>query len=107
MRRICQLVGVKPEAIAEYERIHAAVWPEVLATIHACNIRNYTIFRHGDTLMAYFEYIGSDYRADAAKIAADPKMQEWWRITDAMQVPLTGHEEGAWWLEIPEVFHVD
>ena len=107
MQRMGQIIGIHPSRIAEYKRLHADVWPTVLGRITACNIRNYSIFRHGDTLMAYFEYIGSDYRADAAKIAADPKMQEWWRITDAMQVPLTGHEEGAWWLEIPEVFHVD
>ena len=107
MRRYAQLVGIKPEVIEEYIRIHAAVWPEVLATIHACNIRNYSIFRHENTLFAYFEYIGDDYAADMAKMAADPKTQEWWTITDPMQEPLPDHPEGAWWTPIPEVFHVD
>ena len=31
MQRICELIHVRPEAIAEYERIHAEVWPTVLA----------------------------------------------------------------------------
>ena len=44
MRRFGQIIGIKPEHIEEYERLHAAVWPEVLATIHACNIRNYSTF---------------------------------------------------------------
>lgn len=107
MRRYAQLVGIKPAAIDEYIRIHAAVWPEVLATIHACNIRNYSIYLHEQTLFAYFEYTGDDYDADMAKMAADPKTQEWWAITMPMQSPLPGRASGAWWQEIPEVFHVD
>src|SRR6266513_1566379 len=68
MQRIAQLIGVKPEQIEAYERIHAAVWPEVLATIHACNIRNYSIFRHEHLLFAYFEYVGEDFASDMAKM---------------------------------------
>ena len=52
------------------------VWPEVLAMIQACNIRNYSIFRHGTQLFAYFEYLGEDFAADMAKMAADPKTRE-------------------------------
>lgn len=107
MKRFGQVVGIKPEAIEEYERIHAAVWPEVLHTIAACHIHNYSIFRFGTTLFAYFEYSGTDYAADAARMAADPKTQEWWKITDPMQVPLEGRREGDWWLQADEVFHTD
>jgi L-rhamnose mutarotase len=107
MQRFGQIVGLKPDQIGEYERIHAAVWPEVLATIYACNIRNYSIFRQDTTLFAYFEYIGDDYAADMAKMAADPKTQEWWAITDPMQEPLEGRAPGQWWRVLPEVFHVD
>lgn len=107
MRRIAQLIGVKSDCIDEYERIHAEVWPEVLATIHACNIRNYSIFRHDNLLFAYFEYVGDDYAADMARMAADPKTQEWWTHTDPMQEPLAGRPEGVWWKPIKEVFHTD
>jgi L-rhamnose mutarotase len=107
MRRVGQIIRIKPEHIEEYERIHAAVWPEVLATIHACNIRNYSIFRHETTLFAYFEYIGDDYEADMAKMANDPKTQEWWSHTDPMQEPLPGRQQGEWWLRLKEVFHTD
>src|SRR6476469_3266368 len=70
MQRYASLIGVKPEGIAEYERLHANTWPAVLDTIHAANIRNYSIFRYGNKLFAYFEYIGDDYAADMALIAA-------------------------------------
>lgn len=107
MQRCARLVGVKPEAIEEYERIHRAVWPEVLATIHACNIRNYSIFRLGSQLFAYYEYIGDDHEADMRRMAADPRTQEWWAITDPMQEPIAGRQPGEWWAELKEVFHTD
>jgi L-rhamnose mutarotase len=107
MRRFGQIIGVRPEGIEEYERLHAATWPEVLATIHACNIRNYSIFRHEHTLFAYFEYVGEDFEADMQKMAADPKTQEWWRHTVPLQQPLPGRPPGAWWTTIKEVFHTD
>ena len=107
MRRFGQVIGVKPEAIEEYERLHAQVWPEVLATIHARNIRNYTIFRHELMLFAYFEYVGSDFAADMARMAADPMMQAWWKLTDPLQEPLPERADGEWWATMREVFHTD
>ena len=107
MRRFGQLIGLKPEQIDAYERLHAAVWPEVLAMISACNMRNYSIFRHGELLFAYFEYIGDDYEADMAKMAADSKTQEWWTRTAPMQVPLESRAPGEWWATMKEVFHAD
>ena len=107
MKRYGQIIGVKPEQIAAYERIHAAVWPEVLAMIHACNIRNYTIYRFQNMLFAYFEYIGDDFAADMAKMAADPKTQEWWTHTNPMQAPVEGRAAGEWWAVMKEVFHTD
>lgn len=107
MRRYGQLIGLKPGQIEAYERLHAAVWPEVLAMISACHIHNYTIFRHEELLFAYFEYTGDDYAADMAKMAADPKTREWWTLTEPMQVPLESRPPGAWWTSLTEVFHTD
>jgi L-rhamnose mutarotase len=107
MRRFGQVIRVRPDRIADYERLHAEAWPGVLATIRAANIRNYSIFRHGELLFAYFEYVGDDFEADMARIAADPVTQEWWKLTDAMQEPFPERAAGSWWLTIPEVFHTD
>ncbi|SRR6185312_16806858 len=107
MQRCAQLIGIKADQIAEYERLHAAVWPEVLATIRACNIRNYSIFRHDTTLFAYFEYVGQDFAGDMARMAADPKTQEWWAICKPMQQPLATNQADEWWTTIGEVFHTD
>ncbi|HUI42499.1 MAG TPA: L-rhamnose mutarotase [Terriglobia bacterium] len=105
--RYAQIIGLKPEAYDEYVRYHAAVWPEVLKTIADCNIRNYTIFFKDNILFAYFEYTGDDYAADMAKMAADPKTQEWWVIMNPMQHPVPTARPGEWWSAMKEVFHTD
>ena len=107
MQRFGQVIGLRPEHAAEYIRLHADVWPGVLAKIEACNMRNYSIFRYGDLLFAYFEYIGDDYEADMAEIAADETTQEWWALCGPMQQPLPERADGEWWHTIEEVFHVD
>jgi L-rhamnose mutarotase len=107
MQRYGQVIGIKEEQVASYERIHAHVWPEVVATIRACNIRNYSIFRHGTLLFAYFEYTGEDFAGDMASMAANPKTREWWSITEPMQEPLADRSPGEWWKTLPEVFHSD
>jgi L-rhamnose mutarotase len=107
MKRYGQLIRVRPERIEEYKAYHARVWPEVLDTIKACNIRNYSIYLKDDLLFAYFEYMGEDFAADMVKMAADPKTQEWWTIMNPMQQPLETRAKGEWWATMEEVFHTD
>lgn len=109
MKRYGSVIGVSEEKKAEYIRLHAAVWPEVLATITACNIRNYSIFlkEPENILFSYFEYVGEDFEGDMAKMAADPKTQEWWDVCKPCQRPFETRKDGEWWADMPEVFHHD
>ena len=107
MRRFGQLIRVRPEFETEYIKYHAQVWPEVLQTIRDCNIHNYSIFLKDHVLYAYFEYSGIDFEADMKKMAADPKTQEWWRIMEPMQDPISTRAPGEWWAKMVEVFHTD
>ena len=109
MQRMGMVIGLKPEKIAEYKRLHAAVWPEILDMISQCNIRNYSIFlkEPENLLFGYWEYHGTDFEADAAKMAADPKTQEWWDICMPCQEPLETRKDGEWWAMMEEVFHHD
>src|SRR5210317_958229 len=102
MQRFGQVIQVRPEKLEEYRRLHAEPWPDVLETISACNIRNYSIFLKDDLLFAYFEYVGDDFDADMAKMAADPVTQEWWDIMMPMQTPLETRAEGDWWSNMEE-----
>jgi len=107
MKRIASVIGLRHEGREEYERLHADVWPAVLERISASNVVNYSIFRHGDVLFSYLEYIGDDFEADMAAIAADPVTQDWWAVCMPLQRPLDDRAEGEWWTTIPEVFHLD
>jgi L-rhamnose mutarotase len=107
LKRYGQVLKVRPDKIEEYVRHHATVWPEVLKMIHDCNIRNYSIFLKDETLFAYFEYTGKDFEADMARMAADPKTQEWWSIMMPMQVPISTRAADEWWANMKEVFHTE
>lgn len=109
MKRYGAVLGLKPEAVADYVRVHAAVWPDVLKQIKNSNIRNYSIFlkQPENLLFSYFEYVGTDYAADMAAMAADPVTQEWWSVCMPMQQPLDTRKDGEWWASIDEVFHTD
>jgi L-rhamnose mutarotase len=107
MKRYGSVIGVKPEKLDEYKKLHAACWPDVLKMISACNIKNYSIYYHDGLLFSYFEYHGTDYEADMAKMAADPTTQKWWDVCKPCQKPLDSRKEGEWWADAEEVFHHD
>lgn len=107
MKRYGMVIGLKPEAEKKYREYHAAVWPGVLARIRECNIRNYSIYLKDGLLFSYFEYHGDDFDADMAKMASDPATQQWWSIMKPMQSPLPTRQQGEWWANMEEVFHLD
>ena len=98
---------VRPERFEEYQRQHAAVWPEVLATITRCSIRNYTIYHRDGVLFSHFEYWGADFAADMQRMAADPATRRWWDLMEPMQEPYPDRAPGEWWSRLEEVFHQD
>ena len=101
------IVNVAPGRREDYLQLHAAVWPAVEATITAANITNYSIFMAGDTLIAYYEYVGEDHEADLKLLEADPVSLEWWSHTDPCQTPAPGAPEGALWFDGTLVWHLD
>lgn len=109
MQRMGMVIRLRPEQVAEYRRLHASVWPEVLATIAACGIRNYTIFLREpeNWLFGTWAYHGTDFAADMARMAADPVTQRWWALTAPCQDPLPSRQAGEWWAMMEEVFHAD
>ena len=112
MERYGMVVKLREDKIAEYTALHAAVWPDVLKMIAECNIGNYSIYlRKLDDgqhyLFSYFEYVGEDFAADMATMAADETTQKWWERCMPCQEPLAGLAEGEWWAPMEEVFHCE
>jgi L-rhamnose mutarotase len=112
MKRYGMVIGLRADKLDEYKQLHAAVWPDVLRMIQRCHIRNYSIYlRQLDDgqhyLFSYFEYVGTDFSADMARMAADPTTQRWWAVCMPCQKPLGSRTDGEWWAGMEEVFHAD
>ena len=69
MKRYGSVIGVRAEKLAEYKKLHSAVWPAVLDMIKKCHIENYSIYQKDELLFSYFEYTGSDYNKDMQMMA--------------------------------------
>jgi L-rhamnose mutarotase len=107
MRRFGQICQLKPEGREEYIKYHADVWPGVLKKIEECNIRNFSIFEKDLMLFSYFEYMGDDFEADMAKMAAHKETQRWWDVNKPLMEPLEDCRPGEVWSEMQEIFHTD
>jgi L-rhamnose mutarotase len=109
VQRMGQVISLKPGAVAEYNRLHAAVWPEVLQVIHDAHIRNYSIFlkEPENLLFAYWEYHGTDFDTDAKTMLADPAMQRWWEVCTPLQEAFATRKSGEWWAMMQQVFFTD
>lgn len=104
MKRYGMVTRLKPEGYTRYKKLHAAVWPKVLAQITACHIGNYSIYHHQGHLFSYFEYTGDQFEEDMARMAADPVTQEWWKVCTPAFDP---YEPGQFWTRMEELFHLD
>lgn len=62
-------------------------------------------------LFASFKYVGYDYAGDMEKMRENPKVREWWGMTDSFQESLVEGSKGStdekgWWKPVEEVFYV-
>jgi len=106
------VIGIRKKGINKYRELHAKAWPKVLKKIGDCNIRNYSIYlgqlrENKYYLFSYFEYIGDDFEADMAKMAADSTTQKWWSLCKPCQRPVETARKDEWWTEMEKVFHCD
>jgi len=110
MQRFGRVLKLKAGAEKEYERQHAAVWPEVLAAIRKSGIRNYSIYRYGNLVFSFFELPDGLSIAEAGRvIASTKKCAEWEEFMHKLQAPLPESQpgSGSWWVDMPEIFHAD
>jgi L-rhamnose mutarotase len=107
MQRIASVIRLRAEHAAEYQALHAAAWPDVLAALTRAHVRNYSIFERDGLLFSYLEYVGEDYDADMAVVARDEATRRWWKLTDPCQEPLATAAPGERWAPARELFHLD
>ena len=66
---------LKPGMEAAYDRVHAAVWPELITAIRAAGFTRWLIFRDGLDLFHAIEC--DDYQRGIAELAGQPVNQRW------------------------------
>ena len=85
-RREAFTMFLKPGFEDEYQRRHAAIWPELKALLQGTGVKNYSIWWDKDTniLFAYQEVEGEEGSQD---LGANPIVQKWWDyMADIMEV---------------------
>jgi L-rhamnose mutarotase len=102
MARVAWTARVRADRIEEYERAHAAVWPEVLALISSAGVRNYSIFRYQERLFGYYEC--DDPEGARAVMEAGERELGWTAAMSELFEPEVA-ERGADYL--PEIFRLD
>lgn len=109
VQRFGMVIGIKPDQIEAYKKLHADDYPGVRDLLSKVHMQNFSIFLQelddGKTyLFGYYEYVGDDFAADMKWLSAQPRNEEWLNVTDAMQIPLKGADG---WKVMEEVYHND
>lgn len=107
MKRIGEMVMIRPEGLELYKKYHADPLPGVNEMIKACNIQNYSIFQRGKYMFAYYEYVGDDFAADMKKLEEDAVSQEWEALVRPLMKPLPDRAEGEFWAGMNEIYHLE
>jgi len=107
VKRVGMVIGIKPEKIAEYKRVHGDENPGVRDLLTTANMQNFSIFMHkfddgNYYLFGYYEYTGDDFEGDMAKMAAEERTVEWLKMCDPMQIPFDGQKS---WSEMEQVYY--
>ena len=106
MERVCFLLRVKPELLAEYKSRHAAVWPEMLQALHRTGWRNYSLFLSPDGLLVgYLE--AEDFEKAVAAMALTEVNARWQSEMQRFFEKLDGQRPDEGLLRLEQVFHLD
>ena len=107
MKRYCLALDLKddPKLIAEYEKIHEAIWPEIRQTIIDAGIERMDIYRVMNRLFMIMD-VNDSFSAEAkeAADAANPIVQKWEALMWQYQQALPVAKPGEKWVEMKQIF---
>jgi len=109
IKRVGMVIKIKPEQIDEYKALHADSNAGIRDLLVKANMRNFSIFLQklddGNYYeFGYYEYTGTDFKADMATLAKEERNIEWLKVCDPMQLPLEGYDG---WAEMEQVYYND
>jgi L-rhamnose mutarotase len=109
MNKYCLTLDLKddPALIAEYEKYHTAIWPEIHKSITGAGITNMEIYRHDTRLFMIMETGDSfSFEKKAGMDAVNPKVQEWENLMWNYQQPLKNAAKGEKWVLMNKIFEL-
>ncbi|HVT86346.1 MAG TPA: L-rhamnose mutarotase [Chitinophagaceae bacterium] len=109
MKRYCLALDLKddPSLIAEYEKYHQQVWPEIIDSIKDSGIEVLDIYRTGNRLFMIIEADENfSFEKKATADAANPKVQEWEELMWKFQQALPGTKPGGKWVLMEKIFEL-
>ena len=78
MKRVCFILQVKPERLAEYKERHSRVWPEMQSALRETGWGNYSLFLRADgVLVGYLET--ADFERARSEMATRSVNERWQR----------------------------
>src|SRR3989441_3194501 len=104
MERACFYLRLYPGTEAEYDRRHAAIWPEQQAAIRDAGIRNMSGFRRGTDVWYYTE-CQPDAKTAFAELGASKANLKWNDSFRPIIAELTQADGERIWFE--EIFHTN
>ncbi|MET9513614.1 L-rhamnose mutarotase [Streptomyces sp. NPDC002994] len=105
MQRVCFVLKVRRERLAEYRERHAAVWPEMLSALSRTGWRNYSLFLRDDGLLVgYLET--EDFAAAQAGMANAEVNARWQKEMAGYFESLDGARPDEAMRPLTEVFHL-
>lgn len=107
MKRYCLALDLKDDAelIAEYERLHKQVKPEIISSIVNAGITVMAIYRTGNRLFMIME-TNDDFSFETknAMDTANPVVQEWENHVWKYQQALPNAKPGEKWILMNQIF---
>lgn len=93
--------------IAEYERLHRNVAPEIQQSIKDSGITRMDIYRFADRMVMVIE-ANEDFSFDKKAVAdaTNPLIQEWEQLTWKFQKALPGSKPGEKWVVMDKIFEL-
>ena len=105
MQRVCFVLQVKPERLAEYKERHRTVWPDMQAALRETGWGNYSLFLRADGLIfGYFETEES-LQVAQAKMAVKEINTRWQEFMSPFVDSNVRPDET--FIELAEYFHLD
>jgi L-rhamnose mutarotase len=104
LRRFAFILRLNPGVGEEYDKAHAAVWPEMLAMLKGGGIHEYSIFRRDELLFLTFR--AADFEATWSQFDNDPINLRWQAAMAPYFAPHEGLREGERFPMMEEVFYM-